>query len=71
METDVFLEHHVRRNQRRVAVILPHPQYGNRALFAMTFGGNGITYSVLGVGIVRDTIERHSSALSQLFPMHA
>lgn len=44
-----------------------HAQYGARVLFAMAYGGNGITYSVLGARLLRDTIERRSTALARLF----
>lgn len=44
-----------------------HPQYGPRVLFALAFGGNGITYSMLGAGLLRAQIERRSHPLSALF----
>jgi glycine/D-amino acid oxidase-like deaminating enzyme len=44
-----------------------HAQHGPRVLFAMAYGGNGITYSVLGATIIRETIERRSSPLARLF----
>ena len=31
----------------------PHPQHGPRVHFAMAYGGNGITYSMLGAGLLR------------------
>src|SRR5690606_34572249 len=31
----------------------PHRQWGPRVHFAMAYGGNGITYSMIGAGIVR------------------
>ena len=45
----------------------PHPQHGSRVLFAMAYGGNGITYSMLGAGLLRATIERRRHPLSKLF----
>ena len=44
-----------------------HPQWGPRVLFAMAFGGNGITYSTIGAGLLRTTIERGRHPLAQLF----
>lgn len=44
-----------------------HAQHGARVLFAMAYGGNGITYSVLGAPIIRAAIERRSSPLARLF----
>lgn len=44
-----------------------HPQYGPRVLFALAFGGNGITYSMLGAGLLRAQIERRSHPLGGLF----
>lgn len=44
-----------------------HPQYGPRVLFAMAYGGNGITYSMLGAGLLRAQIEGRSHPLSALF----
>lgn len=44
-----------------------HPQYGSRVLFALAYGGNGITYSMLGAGLLRAQIERRSHSLSGLF----
>lgn len=45
----------------------PHPQHGPRVLFAMAYGGNGITYSMLGAGLLRATIERRRHPLARLF----
>ena len=45
----------------------PHPQYGPRVLFAMAYGGNGITYSMLGAGLLRALIERRRHPLAALF----
>lgn len=44
-----------------------HPEHAPRALFAMAYGGNGITYSMLGAGIVRAAIERARHPLADLF----
>jgi len=44
-----------------------HPQYGPRVLFALAYGGNGITYSMLGAGLLRAQIERRTHPLTQLF----
>ncbi|WP_119717694.1 NAD(P)/FAD-dependent oxidoreductase [Cognatilysobacter tabacisoli] len=44
-----------------------HEQRGPRVLFAMAYGGNGITYSMLGAGLLRATIERRAHPLKTLF----
>ncbi|WP_363800900.1 FAD-dependent oxidoreductase [Lysobacter firmicutimachus] len=44
-----------------------HPQHGPRVLFAMAYGGNGITYSMIGAGLLRAAIERRAHPLAQLF----
>ncbi len=44
-----------------------HPQHGDRVLFAMAYGGNGITYSMLGAGLVRALIEERPHPLRALF----
>ena len=44
-----------------------HAEHGPRVLFAMAFGGNGITYSMLGAGILRAAIERRRHPLARLF----
>lgn len=44
-----------------------HPQHGPRVLFAMAYGGNGITYSMLGAGLLRATIEGRKHPLAALF----
>ncbi len=44
-----------------------HPRHGGRVLFAMAYGGNGITYSMLGAGLLRAAIERRRHPLSELF----
>ncbi|MDY4339870.1 FAD-dependent oxidoreductase [Xanthomonas sp. LF07-6] len=45
----------------------PHPQHGPRVQFAMAYGGNGITYSMIGAGLLRAQIERHAHPLKRLF----
>ena len=45
----------------------PHPQYGPRVHFAMAYGGNGITYSMIGAGLLRARIERRRHPLARLF----
>lgn len=45
----------------------PHPQWGPRVHFAMAYGGNGITYSMLGAGLLRALIERKRHPLWPLF----
>ncbi|RDB42946.1 FAD-binding oxidoreductase [Halomonas sp. DQ26W] len=44
-----------------------HPEHGPRILFALAYGGNGITYSMLGAGLLRAQIERRRHPLSALF----
>jgi len=44
-----------------------HAEHGPRVLFAMAYGGNGITYSVLGASLLRATIERRAHPLAALF----
>ena len=45
----------------------PHPQWGPRVLFAMAYGGNGITYSAIGAEIIAAAIERRRHPLAELF----
>ncbi|WP_242108776.1 NAD(P)/FAD-dependent oxidoreductase [Luteimonas aquatica] len=45
----------------------PHPQHGPRVHFAMAYGGNGITYAMLGAGLLRALIERRRHPLARLF----
>ncbi len=45
----------------------PHAQHGGRVLFAMAYGGNGITYSMIGAGLLRAWIERSKHPLKSLF----
>jgi glycine/D-amino acid oxidase-like deaminating enzyme len=44
-----------------------HPQYGERVQFAMAYGGNGITYSMIGAGLLRANIEQREHPLAELF----
>ncbi len=44
-----------------------HKQHGPRVLFAMAYGGNGISYSMLGAGLLRASIERRKHPLARLF----
>ncbi|PXX90792.1 amino acid oxidase [Marinobacter vulgaris] len=44
-----------------------HSQYGPRVLFALAYGGNGITYSMLGAGLLRAQIEGRRHPLTALF----
>jgi glycine/D-amino acid oxidase-like deaminating enzyme len=45
----------------------PHERTGPRVHFAMAYGGNGITYSMLGAGLLRALIERRRHRLARLF----
>lgn len=45
----------------------PHPEHGRRVHFAMAYGGNGITYSMIGAGLIRAGIERRKHPLAALF----
>ncbi|MFY2765138.1 NAD(P)/FAD-dependent oxidoreductase [Arenimonas sp. MALMAid1274] len=45
----------------------PHPSLGPRVLFAMAYGGNGITYSMIGAALLRAGIEKRRHPLSALF----
>lgn len=44
-----------------------HAQHGPRVLFAMAYGGNGITYSAIGAQLLRARIERRRHPLAALF----
>ena len=44
-----------------------HARHSPRLLFAMAYGGNGITYSMIGAGILRAALERASHPLAELF----
>lgn len=45
----------------------PHPQHGPRVHFAMAYGGNGITYSAIGAGLLRALVERRRHPLANIF----
>ena len=45
----------------------PHAQHGARVHFAMAYGGNGITYSMLGAELLRALIEKRKHPLGALF----
>lgn len=45
----------------------PHPELGPRVLFAMAYGGNGITYSMTGAGLLRAMIEGRQHPLAGLY----
>ncbi|HXE77740.1 MAG TPA: FAD-dependent oxidoreductase [Rhodanobacter sp.] len=45
----------------------PHPQHGRHVHFAMAYGGNGITYSMLGARLIRALLERRRHRLLPLF----
>ena len=44
-----------------------HPQHGPRVLFAMAYGGNGITYSAIGADLMAALITRRAHPLAALF----
>lgn len=44
-----------------------HPAHGPRLLFAMAFGGNGITFSMVGAHLLRALLERRRHPLQGLF----
>ena len=44
-----------------------HATFGPRVLFAMAYGGNGITYSWIGAGLLRARIESRRHPLASLF----
>ena len=44
-----------------------HPQHGPRVLFAMAYGGNGVTYSALGGELIAAAIARRKHALAGMF----
>lgn len=45
----------------------PHATLGPRVHYAMAYGGNGITYSALGAGLLRARMERRRHPLARLF----
>jgi glycine/D-amino acid oxidase-like deaminating enzyme len=44
-----------------------HAQFGPRVIFAMAYGGNGITYSAIGASLICGLLQRRRHALSELF----
>lgn len=44
-----------------------HAERGQRVLFAMAYGGNGISYSMIGASLIRCLIERRRHPLQALF----
>lgn len=44
-----------------------HPEHGPRVQLAMAYGGNGITFSLIGSEIIRDAILRKTNANARLF----
>jgi glycine/D-amino acid oxidase-like deaminating enzyme len=44
-----------------------HPRLGPRVLFAMAYGGNGITYAMAGAPLLRALAERRRHPLARLF----
>ncbi|WP_339648311.1 FAD-dependent oxidoreductase [Halopseudomonas pelagia] len=44
-----------------------HPEHGPRVQFAMAYGGNGISYSMIGAGLLRANIEGRPHPLASLF----
>ncbi len=45
----------------------PHAAFGPRVSFAMAYGGNGISYSMIGAGLLRARIESRKHPLAALF----
>ncbi|MCP1314442.1 MULTISPECIES: FAD-binding oxidoreductase [unclassified Halomonas] len=45
----------------------PHESLGPHVHFAMAYGGNGITYSMMGAGLLRALIEGRDHALAEFF----
>ncbi|MCD0278065.1 FAD-binding oxidoreductase [Xanthomonas melonis] len=45
----------------------PHTELGPRVAFAMAYGGNGITYSAIGAGLLRAQLEGAPHPLTELF----
>ena len=44
-----------------------HAQHGPRVLFAMAYGGNGITYSLIGAELLREAILGRTHPCARLF----
>lgn len=45
----------------------PHEAFGSRVHFAMAYGGNGISYSMIGATLLRALIEGREHPLEALF----
>jgi glycine/D-amino acid oxidase-like deaminating enzyme len=45
----------------------PHPQHGPRVHFAMAYGGNGITYSMIGAEILLASMQGKVHPCADLF----
>jgi len=45
----------------------PHAEHGPRVHFAMAYGGNGITYSMIGAGLLRALVEGRGHPMARLF----
>lgn len=45
----------------------PHAQYGPRVHFAMAYGGNGITYSLIGAELLTEALAGREHACARLF----
>ncbi|MEP7043060.1 MAG: FAD-dependent oxidoreductase [Dokdonella sp.] len=45
----------------------PHEQHGPRVHFAMAYGGNGITYSLIGAELLRERIAGRAHPCAELF----
>ncbi|WP_030069874.1 NAD(P)/FAD-dependent oxidoreductase [Halomonas alkaliantarctica] len=45
----------------------PHEEHGSRVHFAMAYGGNGISYSMIGAKLLRALIEGKHHPLAELF----
>ena len=45
----------------------PHEQFGPRVHFAMAYGGNGITYSMIGAGLLQARIQGRRHPCANLF----
>ena len=44
-----------------------HREHGSRVLFAMAYGGNGVTYSALGGDLIASMIKRRAHPLKSIF----
>ena len=45
----------------------PHDAHGPRVHFAMAYGGNGITYSLIGAELLRDSLLGKTHPCAKLF----